>query len=83
MKLYKHAKLQEAFDLFVAQQNALLPDEETIATVTLSENFKERMRKMLNRQKYGFYVLFGTAGRRVASILITLLVAATVMMVLS
>lgn len=78
MKLYKHEKLQEAFDLFVAQQNALLPDEETIATVTLSENFKERMRKMLNRQKCGFFVLFGTAGRRVASILITLLVAATV-----
>ena len=78
MKLYKHAKLQEAFDLFVTQQNALLPDEETVATVTLSENFKERMRKMLNRQKCGFFVLFGTAGRRVASILITLLVAATV-----
>ena len=78
MKLYKHEKLQEAFDLFVAQQNALLPDEETVATVTLSENFKERMRKMLNRQKCGFFVLFGTAGRRVASILITLLVAATV-----
>lgn len=78
MKLYKHAKLQEAFDRFARQQNALLPDEETIATVTLSENFKERMRKMLNRQKCGFFVLFGTAGRRVASILITLLVAATV-----
>ena len=78
MKLYKHAKLQEAFDLFVEQQNALLPNEETVATVTLSENFKERMRKMLSRQKCGFFVLFGTVGRRVASIMIAILVTATV-----
>lgn len=78
MKLYKHAKLQEAFDLFVEQQNALLPNEETVATVTLSADFKERMRKILNRQKCGFFVLFGTVGRRVASIMIAILVAATV-----
>lgn len=78
MKLYKHAKLQEAFDLFVEQQNALLPNEETVATVTLSADFKERMRKMLNQQKCGFFVLFGTVGRRVASIMIAILVAATV-----
>ena len=78
MKLYKHTKLQEAFDLFVEQQNALLPNEETVATVTLSEDFKERMRKMLSRQKCGFFVLFGTVGRRVASIMIAILVTATV-----
>lgn len=78
MKLYKHDKLQEALDLFVRQQNALLPDDETVSEVTFSNDFKARMQKLLNRQKYGFFVLFGTAGRRVASILIAIFVAATV-----
>lgn len=78
MKLYKNAKLQEAFDRFARQQNALLPDEETVNAIPLSEGFRARMHKLLRRQKYGFYVLFGTAGRRAASIVAAVLVAATV-----
>lgn len=78
MKLYKHKKLHEALDVFVRQQNDLLPDEKELSEVTLSDAFKERMQKLLRRQKYGFFVLFGTAGRRVASILMAVLVAAAV-----
>lgn len=78
MKLHKHQKLQDAFDLFVRQQNALLPDEETLSTITFSDNFKLRMQKLLRRQRQGFFVLFGTAGRRVASIAVAVLVAASV-----
>jgi len=78
MKQSKRQKLYDAFDLFAQQQNALLPNEETIATMTLSTNFKERMQLLLRRQKYGFYVLFGTTGRRVASILLAVITAAAV-----
>ncbi len=78
MKLYKHKKLYEALDVFVRQQNDLLPDEKELSEITLSDAFKDRIQKLLKRQKYGFFVLFGTAGRRVASILIAILVAAAV-----
>ena len=78
MNLYEHEKLQEAFALYVERQNALLPDDETVSAMTLSEDFQKRMRTVLNRQKHGFYVLFGTAGRRAASILLTVLTTAAV-----
>ena len=78
MKHHKHQTLQDAFELFIRQQNALLPDEETLSTVTLSDSFKQRMQKLLRRQKKGFFVMFGTAGRRIASIAVAVLVAATV-----
>ncbi len=78
MKPHKHQTLHDAFELFVRQQNALLPDEETLSTVTLSDGFKQRMQKLLRQQQKGFFVLFGTAGRRIASIAVAVLVAATV-----
>lgn len=78
MKPHKHQTLQEAFDLFVREQNALLPDEETLSTITFTDSFKQRMQKLLRRQRQGFFVLFGTVGRRIASIAVAVLVATTV-----
>ena len=78
MKWYKHPKLYDAFELFVAEQNERLPNKETLSQVTFSEAFQQRMRQMTARRKWGYYTLFGTAGRRVASILVALLVATSV-----
>ncbi len=78
MDLLKNEKVLAALEEYVRRQNALLPDEETLSGVTLSEEFHLRMRRLLARRKRGFYVLFGTAGRRVASITVAVLVAATV-----
>ena len=78
MNIHKNEKLIEAFDEYVRLQNDLLPDEEALSTITFSEEFRERMHRLLSRQKYGFYVLFGTAGRRIASFLVAALVAASV-----
>lgn len=78
MTFFDHSNLRRAFEEYVGVQDALLPDEEALACVTFSERFEERMRRMIRRQRYGYYVLFGTAARRVASVLIALLIAATV-----
>ena len=78
MTFFDHSNLRRAFEEYVGVQDALLPDEEALACVTFSERFEERMRRMIRRQRYGYYVLFGTVARRVASVLIALLIAATV-----
>ena len=78
MNIYKHPKLQEAFDIYVREQNARLPGEEELAGITVSDEFKARMEKLIRRQKCGYYVLFGTVARRVATIIIALLVGMTV-----
>ena len=75
---FDHPNLLEAFEEYVREQDALLPDEEALASITFSERFQERMRRMIRRHRYGYYVLFGTAGRRAASIIVALLVAFTV-----
>ena len=78
MMFFDHPNLLEAFEEYVRVQDALLPDEEALASITFSERFQERMRRMIRRHRYGYYVLFGTAGRRAASIIVALLVAFTV-----
>ena len=78
MNIYKHPKLQEAFDIYVREQNARLPGEEELAGITVSDEFKARMEKLLRRQRRGYYVLFVTTARRVASFVVALLLAMTV-----
>lgn len=78
MSIYKHPKLREAFDIYVREQNARLPSEEELAGIVLSDEFKARMETLIRRQKCGYYVLFGTVARRVATIIIALLVGMTV-----
>ena len=77
MNLYRNDNLRAAFDLYVREQDALLPTEEELSSVTLSPEFHARMAKLLARRRRGYYRMFGTWGRRVASILIALLVATT------
>lgn len=78
MNIYKNQNLLTAFELYVQQQNALLPDEDDLKDVTFSDGFAARMRQAFSRRKRGYYVLFGTAARRVASIVVALLVSATI-----
>lgn len=77
MNLYRNDNLRAAFDLYVRQQDALLPTEEELSSVTLSPEFHARMAKLLARRKRGYYRLFGTWGRRAATVLIAVLLALT------
>lgn len=77
MNLYRNDNLRAAFDLYVRRQDALLPTEEELSSVTLSPEFHARMAKLLALRKRGYYRMFGTWGRRVASILIAVLLVLT------
>lgn len=78
MNMYKHPKLREAFDIYVREQNALLPSDEELVGIAFSDEFEARMEKLIRRQKHGYYVLFGTMARRVATIVIALFLGATI-----
>ncbi|MBQ7089225.1 MAG: DUF4367 domain-containing protein [Clostridia bacterium] len=76
MKFYDHPNLQQAFEIYVQRQNALLPTREELGEVTFSAAFEQRMERLFVRRRYGYYRLFGTASRRVASVVVALLVSA-------
>ncbi len=78
MNMYKHPKLREAFDIYVREQNALLPSDEELVGIAFSDEFETRMEKLIRRQKHGYYVLFGTMARRVATVVIALILSMTV-----
>lgn len=79
MDFYHHPTLVRAFELYMEEENARLPDDEELAKITFSPEFEERMRKMFARRKYGYYTLFGTVGRRIASVSVALLLTATIL----
>lgn len=72
---YENEKWQEAFAIYVREQDALLPDDDALSAVTPSPALEARMERLFARRRRGFFVLFGTAGRRVASIVVALLIA--------
>ena len=75
---YKSPTLYEAFDLYCQRWCDELPTDEELADITFSPSFEARMRVLLRRQKYGYYVLFGTAWRSVASVLVAILVSMSI-----
>lgn len=75
---FKHPKLYEAFDLYCQQCCDELPTKDTLAAISISPTLENKMRRLLRRQKYGYYAMFGTVGRRVASIVVVLLVSAII-----
>lgn len=79
MDIYKNQTLMDAFAIYVERQNTLLPSEEEWSDAPLSPEFEARMQKLLAYRRHGYYALFGTVGRRVASIVVALLVSATIL----
>lgn len=78
MNIYKNQKLIDAFIIYVQQQNASLPGNEALKGITFSSDFEIRMKKLFARRRHGYYVLFGTVMRRVATIVVALLISATI-----
>lgn len=71
-------RLHDAFDCYTKQQDRQLPTEQELESVTLSEGLNKRIESLIRRQSRGYYVLFGTVGRRVASVAAALLVTVSV-----
>ncbi len=75
---YDDKLLAQAFDLYSEAYCRTLPAKEDLQHITFSPAFERRMEKLLRRQSNPYYVLFNTAGKRVASLLLAILVGAAV-----
>ena len=67
--------LRKALAVIAEEEAAKLPSAEECAHITFSEEFERKMQKLINQQKKSYYYLINTVGKRVACIVIAVLIA--------
>ena len=70
-------KLKAAFELYNQRMIESLPTDEELLKISFSETFERKMKKLLSRQKKTYYKLINTVGKRVAIIVLTLIISLT------
>ena len=70
-------KLYEAFDLYSKEFCDTLPSDEELGNISFSDEFEEKMRKLIEKQKKFYYYWVNTAGKRAAAIIAALFVGLT------
>lgn len=71
------AIIYEALDLYCIEFCKTLPTDEELSGITFSEEFERKMQKLIDRQKKFYYYWFNTVGKRVAAIILVLLLSLT------
>ncbi|MBR3918359.1 MAG: DUF4367 domain-containing protein [Clostridia bacterium] len=71
------AIIYEALDLYCIEFCKTLPTNEELSHITFSEEFERKMQKLIDRQKKFYYYWFNTVGKRVAAIILVLLLSLT------
>lgn len=69
------AILYEALDLYCIEYCKTLPTDEELSHITFSEEFEKKMQKLINRQKKFYFTWFNTVGKRVAAIILVILLS--------
>lgn len=69
--------LQKALAIIAEEEAAKLPSEEECVGVTFSEEFERKMEKLIKFQKKPYYSYVNTVGKRVACIILAVLIALT------
>ena len=69
--------LKKALAVIAEEEAAKLPSEEECADVTFSEEFERKMEKLIRFQKKPYYSYVNTVGKRVACIILAILIAFT------
>lgn len=69
--------LRKAFDVIAREEAKALPTPEECTHITFSEEFEQKMQKLIKRQAKSYYYLTNTVGKRVACVIIALLLAIT------
>lgn len=67
--------LYEALDLYCIEFCKTLPTNEELSDITFSEEFERKMQKLIDRQKKFYYYWFNTVGKRVAAIILVILLS--------
>lgn len=70
-------KLKMAFEIYNKRLCDSLPSSEELEHITFTENFEKKMQKLIKAQKKSYYYMINTVGKRVAIILLTLLISLT------
>lgn len=70
-------KLYEAFDLYSKELCETLPSDEELANISFSDEFEEKMQKLIEKQKKFYYYWLNTAGKRAAAVIAALFVGLT------
>ncbi len=69
--------LYEALDLYCIEFCKTLPTDEELSNITFSEEFERKMQKLIDRQKKFYFNWFNTVGKRVAAIILVILLSFT------
>ena len=75
MKLgFDESLLKEAFDIRAKAFCETLPSEEEYEKITFSPEFEKRMEKLLKQEQTFYYYWFNTIGKRVASVILIVVI---------
>lgn len=69
--------LRKALDVIAIEEAAELPSPEECAYVTFSKEFEDKMEKLIRKQSKPYYYLINTVGKRVACVIIAVLITLT------
>lgn len=70
-------KLVMAFELYNKKLSDSLPTDEELKDITFSENFENKMQKLIRAQKKSYFYLINTVGKRAAIIILAIMISLT------
>ena len=70
-------KLVMAFELYNKNLCESLPTDEELKDITFSKTFENKMQKLIRAQKKSYFYLINTAGKRVAVIILAIMISLT------
>ena len=70
-------KLIKAFEIYNKKLCESLPTVEELKDITFSESFEKKMQKLIKAQKKSYFYLINTVGKRVAIIVLALIISLT------
>ena len=70
-------KLVMAFELYNKKLSDSLPTDEELKDITFSENFENKMQKLIRAQKISYFYLINTVGKRAAVIILAIMISLT------
>ena len=77
MKKNQDLLLKQAFDFYAIQKCEALPNGNALNFISFSDLFEEKMQRLISRQKKGWFYLVDTSAKRVAIIILALLISLT------
>ncbi len=69
--------IYDAFDMYYADYCNALPSNEDLSYITFTKEFEEKMQKLIEREQKFYFYWINTVGKRVAIILLTILITFT------